>query len=152
MKKTLTGIAAAAAAAIALSACGASAASSPAPAAPASPAPAAASTAPANPVPILRQAGFTPKAGETHGIDWIGGLEAETADNAPVQVAVYTTGDQATFDQEQTTNTPSDNTGVVTIPSKLATILIQTGDASNAQEIAAQVAQRVHGLLIAPQS
>jgi hypothetical protein len=117
---------------------------------------------PVNPVPILRQAGFTPDKGEVYGHAWIGGLEAEaTVRDAHGQntenITVYTTGDQASFDQEQAQNTPGDDLGVVTIPGKLTTILVQTypddiTPPQPAQKTATQIAQRVHGLVIEPQA
>ena len=96
-----------------------------------------------------------------YGHAWIAGLEAEASvkdahGDETEHISVYTTGDQASFSQEQSMNTPGDDMGVVTIPGKLTTILVETypGDVTppqQAQQTARQIALRVHGLIITPQ-
>jgi hypothetical protein len=157
--RTIAALAVAATAGTLLAGCGASsqATGQAAPLPPAStPAPA---TATANPVPILRQAGLTPDPGQVYGSTWLGGLSAHStvngADGSEVEyVTVYTSATDGDFQYSQSVNTPGDNMGVVTIPAERAVILVQTyppGPGQTAQQIAARVAARVHGLVIEPQ-
>jgi hypothetical protein len=118
---------------------------------------------PLDPVPILRQAGFKPDKGEVYEHAWAAGLEAEATinnanGNAIELISVYTSADDSAF-QQGPQPVPGDDLGVVIIPAKRAEILVETysdvnsgAPAQPAQPIAAQVALKVHGLVIEPQS
>jgi hypothetical protein len=149
-------LAVAAAAAALLAGCGSShPGATAAPAAPATSAPAIAR--PLNPVTILRQAGFKPDPGQVYGTTVINGdLSAsstvkDASGNDLESVNVYTSANQANYQEALSTPTPSDTMGVVAIPSKLAVVVIniyQPGASPTPQQIAA----RMHGQVVQPQA
>ena len=97
-----------------------------------------------------------------YGHAWIAGLQAEAtvtdAHGGMTEIiSVATTGSQSDFEYAQSVNTPADDLGIVTIPDKRAVILVETypdtvAPPQPAQKTAVQIAQRVHGLVIEPQS
>jgi hypothetical protein len=162
---TLAGIALAAS----LAACGSAAASSPASSsAPPSvgqsaPAPVATQpVTPANPVPILRQAGVPVPPGTVNGDHDVSGDRMATGQwPTGESVTVYTSADQTAFAAEQANVQPDDSTGVILIPGKYAVIVVNgssgivPGQSTPSSpwaggETPAQVAARVHGQLVQP--
>ena len=164
MNKPRWAAAAAAAALLALAGCGSSGSTAPPSASPAATAPAAGSgdaaipgvSTPANPVPLLRQAGATPAPGTVAGEHDAYGDRYAKGTIGDEDVRVYTAAGPAAYQANLATAWhPDDSQAVITVPDRNAVVILtayldpyKDGPQWAAGGTPAQVAARVGGQVV----